>query len=97
MFRSLLLSIILTASSTAYAACYLDSPEIGDIGPGSELVCDMLETRSQNSSITILDRMPKSNKAVSILVDVDGEKQSLNYRLVGANWRLEDQVTAGIK
>ena len=97
MFKYMLLPIILTMSSASYSACQLDSPEIGDIGPGSELVCDMLETRSQNSSITILDRMPKSNRAVSILVDVDGQKQSLNYRLVGANWRLADQVTAGIK
>ncbi len=37
MLKTILLPLTLSFSSVTYGSCLLDSPEIGDIGPGSQL------------------------------------------------------------
>ncbi len=85
MLRTILISLSLTVSSASYGACQLDSPEIGDIGPGSELVCNMLESRVPNSDIAILDRKIHSPNTVSVIVMMDGKPETLEYKLKRAN------------
>jgi len=91
MFRSILFTVLLS-SSAAHAACLPDSPELGDIGPDSQLVCMMLESHSPNSKISVIDRKIQSHKRMSVIVDVDGRTESLNYTLIGADWILKEPV-----
>ena len=94
MLKSILIPVLLTTTSVSYGACLPDATEIGDIGPASQLVCDMLEVRSPNSDITILDRTIESHNAVSVAVDINGRTELLNYRLTGADWRLAEPALA---
>ncbi|MCP3852888.1 MAG: hypothetical protein GY694_22070 [Gammaproteobacteria bacterium] len=95
MLRIISISLALTFSSVSYGACISDSPEIGDIGPRSELVCDLLEPRVPNSKITILDRKIHSSNSVSVIVLLDGQSRTLEYKLKGADWELIETTLAG--
>ena len=95
MLRTFMLPLALSVSSISHGACWLDSPEIGDIGPGSQLVCNMLESRFPHSDIAILDRTIHSHNSVSVIVAVDGQPESLDYQLTGADWKLIAPTLAG--
>jgi len=82
----------LLVSFPLYATCTLDAPEIGDIGPDSQRVCEQLASQSPQSDIAILDRRIHSPEAVSVMVSVDGQRQSLEYVLRGADWRRTQSV-----
>lgn len=43
MIKQTLILAMLPVAVSAGAACMTDPPEMGDIGPGSEVVCDGLE------------------------------------------------------
>ena len=95
MLRIISLPLALTFSSVSYGACLPDAPEIGDVGPGSELVCDMLESRIPDSNIAILDRKINSPNTVSVIVMLDGQSKTLEYKLKGADWELIEPILAG--
>lgn len=92
----ILISVLLT--STVYGGCEIDSAELGDNGPESLLVCNMLEQQHPYAkNIKVLDREPHSRSRVRVLIAVDNRQVSLLYDLVGANWRLtEFRPTAGM-
>lgn len=90
MLRTTLLSLSLTISMVSYGACQLDSPELGDIGPGSELVCSMLESQFPDSDIEILDRKIHSSNTVSVIVMIHGKPETLKYTLKKADWKLTE-------
>lgn len=95
MLKTIMLPLTLTFTSVSFAACLPDFPEIGDIGPGSKLVCNMLESRFPHSSIAILDRRIRSHNSVSVIVTVNGQPESLKYQLTGADWKLTETALAG--
>ena len=88
MLRIISLPLALAFSSVAYGACQIDSPEIGDVGLDSELICNMLDSNLPHSDIVILGRTIQSNNAVTVVVVVDDIPMSLEYRLVGVDWKL---------
>lgn len=90
MLRTILFSLTLISTSVTYGACLPDTAEIGDIGPGSQLVCNMLEARYPQSNIAVLDRKIHSQNTVLVIVSVDGQSESLKYNLRGADWMLTE-------
>jgi hypothetical protein len=90
MIRQTLLLAILTAAFDTNAACLTDPPEIGDIGPSSELVCNALERRFPKAASAVEGRAIHSPTAVSVAVTVDGEPMTLRYGLSGYAWRLDE-------
>ncbi|MCW8903420.1 hypothetical protein, partial [Sedimenticola sp.] len=56
----------LLLASASYGACQQDAAEIGDIGPESQQVCQMLEGRFPESSSVIIDRQIHSGSNISI-------------------------------
>lgn len=89
MPKAIMVLVALLLSSAVYGGCQIDSPELGDIGPDSRLVCDMLEHQHPYSrDIKVLDRELHSRNRVRVLIAVDNRQASLLYHLVGANWRL---------
>lgn len=84
--HTLVLSTLLFAFDTN-AGCVIDAPEIGDLGPSSELVCRELERRVPGSILAVEGRNIHSPEKVSVLVLVNGEPVTLRYELVGAAWR----------
>jgi len=95
MLRTILLPVTLSLSSISYGSCQLDSPEIGDAGPDSQRVCDMLESRSESSDITILDRKVHSARSVSVIIELDDQLRTLEYELSGADWKVAEPALAG--
>lgn len=90
MIKTILFTLTLAVIPGAHAACLQDSPEIGDIGPSSQLVCDLLEARFTQSDIAILDRKMHSRDTVAVIVAMNGQLQSLEYNLHGADWKLTE-------
>jgi hypothetical protein len=88
MLKTMLLPLTLTASSLSYAACLPDSPEIGDSGPSSEMVCEMLETKHPGNQFEIIDRVIRAQDSVKVIVMVGDKPASMEYKLVGADWKL---------
>ena len=86
MYRTLALLSALSVSSLSYGACIQDSYELGDIGPDSRIVCKALDSKA--GDIKIVSRAIQAADAVTVTVDVDGQTQALDYKLVGANWKL---------
>ena len=86
---------LLPFTLTASANCGTDAPELGDIGPSSELVCKALESRYPGAAMTVDGRAIHSPTEVSVMASVDGQPVSLNYELSGYTWRL-DQTAARI-
>ncbi len=87
MKRLLIASLSLVAFDTS-AKCILDAPEIGDIGPSSELVCRELDRRYPGATTGVEDRTILSPKTVAVQVSVDGEPMVLGYELAGFSWKL---------
>ena len=90
MIKQLLILTILPASVAANATCINDRPEIGDIGPSSERVCETLELRFPDAALAVEDRSIQSPTAVSVAASVDGRPISLHYRLSGYTWQLDE-------
>lgn len=74
------------ATFEGFAMCTPDAPEIGDIGPVSELVCRDLEQRFPDSTTAVENRTIRSPERVEILVSVDGEPMVVGYALDGFVW-----------
>jgi hypothetical protein len=79
------MSIVATG---AQAKCLLDSPEIGDIGPGSELVCRYLEEQFPGADLAVQERQFHTQNKVSIQASVDGKSTRIDYELIGADWKV---------
>ena len=84
--HTLVLSTVLIAFD-ANAGCMLDAPEIGDIGPSSELVCQELEQRFPGSTLAVDGRTIQSPDQVSVQASVNSEPVTLRYSLDGFAWR----------
>jgi hypothetical protein len=95
MTRKLLFLLILALAANVQADCVPDREEIGDTGPASSRVCEMLDKRFPEADFKILDREIHSGKSVSLIVLSGSETLSLDYRLVGADWVLEKPRVAG--
>jgi len=81
-----LIPCLLLANVESFANCTPDAPEIGDIGPSSELVCRELQLRFPAALTAVEDRTILSPSAVVVRVSVDGEPMLLPYDLIGFVW-----------
>lgn len=89
MYKALMIPIALFLSSSVHGGCQADPPELGDIGPDSGNVCEMLEHQHPYSEqIRVVDRELYSRSRVRVMVALDNRPASLLFSLVGANWRL---------
>ncbi|MGB5831592.1 MAG: hypothetical protein WBG92_06320 [Thiohalocapsa sp.] len=86
--RRMLILSLLPAAFGAQAACLTDAPEIGDIGPGSDLVCDQLQNQFPGAALAVESRVIHSPTDVSVLASVDGTPMRLRYNLAGYVWHL---------
>ena len=50
MLRTVLMTAVLPFTFSTHAACVTDTSEIGDTGPASRLVCQMLEKQFPNAT-----------------------------------------------
>jgi hypothetical protein len=85
---NMLILSLLPITAGAQVTCITDAPEIGDIGPGSELVCRQLEGRFATADLAVLDRTIRSPTDVAVVVSVDGTPVRMHYELIGYTWRL---------
>lgn len=85
---NLLVLSLLPIAASVQATCVTDTPEIGDIGPGSELVCRQLEGRFASADLAVLDRSIRSPTDVTLVVSVDGTPVKMHYGLIGYTWQL---------
>jgi hypothetical protein len=88
MMKQLPALAILFLTFAAHAACVPDPPEIGDIGPSSELVCSALERQFPGAALTVLGRSIHSPTEVSVAASVNGKPIALRYKLSRYTWRL---------
>jgi len=88
MNRMLIFAMLPVALSTN-AACLTDPPEIGDIGPGSGLVCQALTQRFPGATLAVEGRSIHSPTEVRVTASVDGRPILLDYRLTGVDWGAE--------
>lgn len=86
--RMLLMAMLLPAVGGAQADCVTDAPEIGDIGPGADLVCDQLQQRFAGSVLAVAGRSILSPTEVLVLAAVDEQQLTMRYELDGFDWRL---------
>jgi hypothetical protein len=86
VWNVLVLSLLPIAASVQ-ASCITDSPEIGDIGPGSDLVCRQLEGRFASADLAVLDRTIRSLTEVTVHASVNGTLVQMQYELIGHSWR----------
>jgi hypothetical protein len=87
MTRLPLIACLSFATFEGMAMCTPDPPEIGDIGPVSELVCRDLEQRFPESITAVENRTIRSPERVEVLVSVDGKSMVLGYELAGFVWK----------
>lgn len=85
--QMLILSMLPVAVSTQ-ATCLPDAPEIGDIGPSSEVVCGQLERRFSGIKLAVEGRAIHSPTEVSVRASVDGTPVRMGYELTGYTWQL---------
>lgn len=85
MNRMLILALLPVAVG-ASASCVTDPPEIGDIGPDSEIVCRELARRFPGAGLEVVGRSIHSPTDVSVMASVDGRPVMLDYRLAGLAW-----------
>jgi hypothetical protein len=88
--NSKLIFAMLPIALGANAACVTDPPEIGDIGPGSGLVCQELTQRYPGAALAVDGRSIHSPTEVGVTASVDGRPILLAYRLTGFTWSLDD-------
>jgi len=87
MNKTLILALLSIAVG-ANANCTTDAPEIGDIGPGSELVCNRLTQRFPSAALAVEGRTIHSPTEVRVTASVDGRPIVMDYRLAGFTWVL---------
>ncbi len=90
MIKQTLILGLLPISVAASATCVNDPPEIGDIGPASELVCSELSQRFLDAALAVEGRSIHSSTDVSVIASVDGKPVSMRDELSGYSWRLAD-------
>ena len=86
MIRQTLILTALVLPLDAGARCIPDQPEIGDIGPDSEIACRELERRFPTAALAVENRVIDSPQRVRIQARVDGEPVELSYELVRFSW-----------
>ena len=99
VWNMLVLSLLPIAASVQ-ATCITDSPEIGDVGPGSELVCRQLAGRFVSGDLAVMDRTIRSPTDVTVVVSVDGAPVQMHYELIGYTWQLngtEHSIADGLQ
>jgi hypothetical protein len=82
--------------TNSYAACLIDEPEMGDVGPASELVCESLAGFSRVGEVKIIDRDILAPDRVSIRVETLGRQIVLGYKLIGMEWRHTEDTTVAL-
>jgi len=87
MNKTLILALLPIAVE-AHANCMTDAPEIGDIGPGSELVCNRLAQRFPRAALAVEGRTIHSPTEVRATASVNGRPIVMDYRLAGFTWVL---------
>ena len=87
--KQMLILSMLPVAVSAQAACVTDAPEIGDIGPSSEVVCDQLEGRFDGAVLVVEGRSIHSPTEVSVHASVDGTPVRMRYELTGYTWHLD--------
>ncbi len=92
--KQILILSILPFAVGAQATCVPDAPEIGDIGPSSEVVCDQLEDRFAGAELAVEGRSILSPTQVSVLASVDGRPLQMHYTLIGYTWDLTAAKTS---
>jgi len=86
--KQMLILSMLPVAVSARATCMPDAPEIGDIGPSSEVVCRQLESHFAGAKLAVQGRAIHSPTDVSVLTSVDGTPVRMGYELTGYTWRL---------
>jgi hypothetical protein len=87
MIKQTLLLSILPAALAVQADCITDAPEIGDVGPSSELVCAELQRRFPGAELAVEGRTIHAADAVSVQALRDGTPLTLRYTLAGYVWQ----------
>lgn len=90
MIKQTLILAMLPVAVSANASCVTVPPEMGDIGPGSEQVCNELGHRFPRAVLAIQGRSIHSPTEVSVTATVDGRHMGLRYRLTRADSGLVD-------
>ena len=93
MIRQMLILAILPVAVGANATCLMDPPEMGDIGPSSELVCNGLQHRFPGAALVVEGRSIHSPTEVSVVASVDGKRVTLRYGITGYAWQLNEMDT----
>ena len=88
--KSTIILALLPVTLAASANCVMDPPEMGDIGPGSALVCRELMQRFPGAALRVEGRSIHSPTAVTVTASVDGRPIGLAYRLAGLTWSVDD-------
>lgn len=83
-----LMACLWSVNLPVFALCTPDAPEMGDIGPSSELVCRSLERRFPDGKTVVENRRILSPDSVAVQVSIDGEPVVLTYELIGFRWNL---------
>jgi hypothetical protein len=73
-------------AATAQAACQADAPEIGDIGPDGESVCDALVREFPAAEIQLYNRKFLASNHVIIAAKIDDKPYSIDYRVDNNTW-----------
>jgi hypothetical protein len=96
--NKMLMLAILPFTFNANATCVTGPPEIGDIGPSFERVCDELERRFPGAALAVEDLDIHSPMEVSVIASVDSRSIPMRYTLEGFSWILDDTGvrTAGL-
>ncbi|MES9957240.1 MAG: hypothetical protein ABW086_09335 [Sedimenticola sp.] len=94
MNRKSLTLMALVLPSLVQGACIQDSVEIGDTGPDSQQVCDLLNAHFPRSDAVIINRDIHASDSVTVKVSLNDRIKLLNYTLSGATWSL---MTIGIE
>ena len=89
MIKPTLTLALLPVAFATQAACLTDPPEMGDIGPSSQLVCAELERQFPGAALAVTGRAVHSPTAMSVDVSVGGRPMELRYDLSGYRWRLD--------
>ncbi len=87
MKKTVLIALAMGFAPLSYADCQTGTLEIGDIGPADAGICDTLESRYPGSASRIVNREILAPDRVSVMVEVNGEAERLEYRLDGHRWR----------
>jgi hypothetical protein len=87
-FPSVIVPLLISCAiaTTSQAACQAGSPEIGDIGPAGESVCEALQHEFPGAEIQLYNRKFLATNHVIISAKIDDKPYSIDYRLDNYNW-----------